>query len=234
MFKLLILLISALAASGIAKSQDVALEEVVVTGMRASADDYYDIPAVTVKKSADYLVQNIRLINDSRSPQLRKSEIIETINKLIGTSKKISKIELSYGDGFLEPIKLDDESIELIDERGKSDTSYVNIFVKVAFDKKQSAKKQIAKLNSFIRNAKLIGRTEIEQRGDVGLSIVQPQQYRYEILRAIAAENIKIKESVGGDCEVSVKGLEGRVEWTRVSVGELMLFIGYSTTVSCK
>ncbi len=55
------------------------LEEVVVTGIRASMDDFYDVPAVTIRKDADFLVQNIRLVNDSRAPELRKTEIIETI-----------------------------------------------------------------------------------------------------------------------------------------------------------
>lgn len=214
--------------------QQEMLEEVVVTGLRASMDDFYDIPAVTVRKDADFLVQNIRLVNDSRSPELRKSEIVGTINNLIKSSAKVKGIEISYGEGFLEPIKLNDESLELLEDRGKSDTSYINIFVKVAFNKKEEAKKQIENLRKFIETAKLEGRTLIEEKGDVGLSIIQPQQYRYEIIRAISEENKKMKELVGEDCEVSVKGLEGRVFWERVSVGELMLYIGYSTTIKCK
>lgn len=214
--------------------QEEILEEVVVTGIRASMADFYDVPAVTIRKDADFLVQNIRLVNDSRSPELRKSEIIETINNLIKSSTKVKGIELSYGKGFLEPIKLNDESLELLEERGKSDTSYIDIFVKVAFNKKEQAKKQIENLRKFIDDAKLEGRTLIEGRGDIGLSIIKPQQYRYEIIRAISEDNNRMKQIVGEDCTVSVRGLEGRVFWERVSVGELMLYIGYSTTVKCE
>ena len=213
--------------------QEEILEEVVVTGIRASMADFYDVPAVTIRKDADFLVQNIRLVNDSRSPELRKSEIIETINNLIKSSTKVKGIELSYGKGFLEPIKLDDESLELLEERGKSDTSYLDIFVKVAFNKNEQAKKQIENLRKFIDDAKLEGRTLIEGRGDIGLSIIKPQQYRYEIIRAISADNKRMKQIVGEECKVSVSGLEGRVFWERVSVGELMLYIGYSTTIKC-
>lgn len=213
--------------------QSEAVEEVVVMGIRASMDDFYDIPAVTIRKDADFLVQNIRLVNDSRSPELRKSEIIGTINNLIKSSKKVKGIEISYGEGFLEPIKLNDESLELLEDRNKSDTSYINIFVKVAFNKKEEAKEQIENLRKFIENAKLEGRTLVEEKGDIGLSIVKPQQYRYEIIQAISEENRKMKEIVGEKCQVSVKGLEGRVLWERVSVGELMLYIGYSTTIKC-
>jgi hypothetical protein len=210
------------------------LEEVVVTASLADSDDYYDIPSVTIRKQADFLVQNIRLVNDSRSPELRKKEIIETINNLIQNSKKIKNIELSYGDGFLEPIKLDDESLNLIKDRNRVDTSYVNIYVKVAYQENHDAKDQIKEIKEFITNSKVVGRTEIDELGDIGLSIVGPEQYRYEILAAISAENGKIKSAIGGHCEIIISGLEGRVEWERVSVGELMLFIGHRIEIQCK
>lgn len=210
------------------------VEEIVVTGIRASADDFYEVPAVTIVKDADFLVQNIRLINDSRDPDLRRNEIIKTINNFIKASSSVKGIEISYGDGFLEPVKLNDESLELLQDKSKSDTSYIDIYVKVAFDKKQSAKSQIGNLRTFIQKTKLEGRTLVEERGDIGLSIVEPQKYRYEIIKAIAAENQKLKEVIGPTCAISIKGLEGRVMWERISVGELMLYIGHSTTVSCK
>ena len=229
-----IVLVIILLFANQALAQDMMLEEVVVTGVRASSDDFYDIPAVTINKKADFLVQNIRLVNDSRSPELRKKEIVKTINNLIQSSKKIKNISLSYGDGFLEPIKLDDESLELIEDRKKIDTSYVNIYVKVAYQDTRDAKLQIKELSDFISNSKVVGRTQIDELGDIGLSIIGPEQYRYEILEAIAKENKKIQSTIGGACEMSIKGLEGRVEWERVSVGELMLFIGHAIEIQCK
>jgi hypothetical protein len=62
-------------------------EEIVVTGMRAS--DSSEIPAVTLKKPADYFVQTVSLINDSRAPDLRKKEIIDTISHILAASKKL-------------------------------------------------------------------------------------------------------------------------------------------------
>ena len=57
--------------TSVASAQDVVLEEIVVTGSRIDVD-YYEMPAVTITKKADFLVQSIRLINDSRSPDLRR------------------------------------------------------------------------------------------------------------------------------------------------------------------
>jgi hypothetical protein len=208
-------------------------EEIIVTASVRSGD-YYEIPAVTITRQADYLVQRIRFINDSRSPDLRKKEIIESINNLIKASKKIKGIQLSYGDGFLVPINLNDDSLQLIEDRKRKDTSYVTISVKVAINDEHSPKQQIIELRKFISDAKLVSRTEIENLGDIGLSILGPEQYRYEILKKISAENQRIKALVGGACEITVGGLEGRVEWERFGIAELTLYIRYATEVSCK
>ncbi|MCV6622212.1 MAG: hypothetical protein OIF51_10735 [Cellvibrionaceae bacterium] len=222
-----------LALAVFSSAHSTELEEVLVTA-QSNSGDYYEMPAVTIRKKADFLVQRIRLINDSRSPDLRKSEILETIDNLIKASKRVNGIELSYGDGFLVPIKLNDDSLQLIEDRKKSDTSYVNIIVKVALNEKQSPKQQIAELRKFISKAKLVSRTEIELLGDIGLSIVGPEQYRYEILEKVAFESKKVKELLGGTCEMKVAGLEGRVEWDRSGMAELTLYIRYATEVSCK
>ena len=61
-------LIAVCAMSGVTASAQ-SLEEIVVTGPQAS--DYSEMPAVTTTKPADFLVQQVQLINDSRSPDLR-------------------------------------------------------------------------------------------------------------------------------------------------------------------
>jgi hypothetical protein len=224
-------LLFALCFSELAISSE--MQEIVVTGSRLS-DDYDVMPAVTIERQADFLVQNIRLINDSRSPELRRKEIIQTINNLLKASKKIDGVELSYGEGFLVPVNLSDDSLQLIEDRKRKDTSYVDIFVKVALKEKHSSKQQITELRSFISKTKLDSRTEIEALGDIGLSIVGPEQYRYEIIKQITIENNKIKDVVGGSCEIKISGLEGRVQWDRTDISELTLYISYTTEVSCK
>ncbi len=217
--------------ASLASAQDAALEEIVVTGSRVDVD-YYEMPAVTITKKADFLVQNIRLINDSRSPDLRKAEIIETIENLIRRSRSMEGMALSYGRGFLEPINLDDESLQLLEDRQRVDTNYIDIYAKVALDLDRSSKAQIADLREFISGAKKAGRTEILPLGDIGLSIVGPEQYRYEIIEKIAAENAKVSQAMNADCEITIGGLEGRVQWDRTSVSELTLYIPYGMEVS--
>ena len=218
-------------AVSVATAQDAALEEIVVTGSRVDVD-YYEMAAVTITRKADFLVQNIRLVNDSRAPDLRRAEIIETIENLIQRSRSMEGMALSYGRGFLEPINLDDESLQLLEDRQRVDTSYIDIYAKVAFSPDRNSKTQIADLREFISGAKRAGRTEILPQGDIGLSIVGPEQYRYEIIEKIATENAKVSQAMNADCEITIGGLDGRVQWDRTSVSELTLYIPYGMEVS--
>jgi len=225
-------LVTFLSASFPSQSALAQLQEVVVTGARV---DSYDMPAVAVAKQADFLVQNIRLINDSRSPELRRQEIFGTIERMLAEAERVRGMALSYGTGFLEPIDLTGEALQLIADRQRVDTSYVDIFAKVQFDQKRNARDQIVALRDFISKAQRIGRTEIDALGDIGVSIVGPEQYRYEIIQQIAAENRRLGAALGNECEVAVGGLEGRVQWERTDVSELTLYIPYRVEVkSCR
>ena len=80
--------------------------------------------------------------------------------------------------------------------------------------------------------AKKAGRTEILPLGDIGLSIVGPEQHRYEIIEKIAGENAKVSQAMNAECEIKIGGLEGRAQWERTSVSELTLYIPYGMEVS--
>lgn len=224
------IILLACLASSTAAAQD-ELEEIVVTGTRIDSD-YTEMPAVTIAKKADFLVQSIRLENDSRSPDLRKSEILKTIENLIERSKSMPGMALSYGEGFLEPINLTDESLRLLEDRKRVDTNYIDIYAKIALDPNRSTKDQIADLRKFISGVRKAGRTEILPQGDIGLSIVGPEQYRYEIIEKIAAENARVSKAMNATCKTKIIGLEGRVQWERTSVSELTLYIPYRLEVS--
>jgi hypothetical protein len=223
------LMIGALAVLG-ACSVQAQTEEIVVTAMRS--EGYHQMPAITITKPADFLVQEIRLINDSRAPDLRKKEIIATIDGMLKRAARERNIALSYGDGFLVPVNLSDESLEIIEDKKRADTSSVDIFVKVALAAGDDAKARIASLKKFVEGVQRAGRTEIEPLGDVGLSIVNPEKYRHDILAKIAGENGRLVQAMGQKCQVTIKGLEGRVQWERIDVTELTLFIPYAVEIA--
>jgi hypothetical protein len=204
-----------------------AAQEVVVTGLRVSGDDYSRMPAIVLERRADYLVQRIRLTNDTRAEEGRTREIYQTIRDMLADAARRTDIALGYGSEFLVPITLINHEVPLDKEPRRPDTSATELYVKMALMEKQDVQKAIAELTAFIRKARMSGRTEVELVGDVGLSLVTPEKYRYEIIGRITEDAKHLQEAVSRQCKIEVSGLSNRVSWERSDVSELTLYIPY-------
>ena len=203
------------------------VDEVVVTGSRISGDDYSAIPAVVLQRRADFLVQRIRLTNDTRAEDARIRELHQTIRDMVSDAAKKPGIALSYGDEFLIPISATATEVVLSAGGKRPDTSSANIYVKMALAEKDNVPAAIASLTAFIKKARIAGRTEIELDGEVGLSLVTPEKYRYEIISKVTEDARKLREAVGSKCRIKLSGLANRVSWQRSDVSELTLYIPY-------
>jgi hypothetical protein len=208
------------------------LEEVVVTGARINGDDYSRMPAVVLQHRADFLVQRIRLTNDTRAEAGRTQEIYQTIRDMLADAARRPGIALAYGDDFLIPITANAYEVPLEAGNKRSDTSSTRIYVKLALSEKDDVPKAIAELTAFIKKARVSGRTEIEPDGDVGLSLVTPEKYRYDIIGKITADAKHLQSTAGAQCKVEIKGLSNRVSWQRSDVSELTLYIPYQVELS--
>ena len=72
------------------------------------------------------------------------------------------------------------------------------------------------------------GRSLIEQKGGLALTIINPDQYRDEIYRRIAAGAKHAVSFYGPDYGVEVNGLDADIAWQQVSNTEVFLYIPYS------
>jgi hypothetical protein len=207
------------------------LEEVVVTGARVSGDDYSRIPAIVLERRADFLVQRIRLTNDTRATEGRTREIYQTIRDMLADAARRPGIALSYGDEFLIPVTSTAYEVPL--EKGnKPDTSATELYVKMALGEKDDIQKSIAELGAFIKKTRVSGRTEVEPEGDVGLSLVTPEKYRYDIIARITEDAKRLQVAVGSQCKVEISGLSNRVSWQRSDISELTLYIPYQVQLT--
>lgn len=208
------------------------VDEIVVTGQRLSGDDYSGIPAVVLQRRGDFLVQRIRLTNDTRAEEARIDELRQTIRDMVSDASKKPGIALSHGDEFLMPITSTAVDVALSPGGKRADTSTTSIYVKMALREKDNVPAAIASLNGFIKKARVSGRTEIEPEGEVGLSLVTPEKYRYDIISRITADARKLRDAVGDKCRIELSGLANRVSWQRSDVSELTLYIPYQIQLS--
>jgi hypothetical protein len=232
MFKKIITTSLVLACT-FAQAQDDAVEEVIVTGIMET-DGYYEMPAVTLKKQGDFLVQDVKMINDSRDKSLREKEIRETLRALSESAKKNGDIQLAYGDEFLRTLNPNDKSLVFSKDSSRADTSYLYFSVKQKVSPSKPATEQEASLVKFIKAAKKIGRTELDLSGEADLSIVNPEKYRYEVIKKIADENQNLRQAIGQSCDIELDGISNRVKWQRTGIIELVIYIPYRTQLQCK
>ena len=207
-------------------------DEIVVTGSRVNGDDYSGIPAVTLQRRADFMVQRIRLVNDTRSDELRRKELYQTVRGLLSDTAKRPGIALGYGTEFLVPISEHEYEVPLDSGGKRADTSSTSIYVKMALGPKDDVSAAIGVLAAFIKGARVVGRTEIEPEGEIALSLVGPEKYRYQIIARIAEDAKKLQATLAAKCRVHITGLSKRVSWQRSDVSELTLYIPYNVDLT--
>jgi hypothetical protein len=226
------LLLTCLAALFCASPAWAQFEEIVVTGSRINSDGYSRIPAIVLERRADFLVQRIRLTNDTRAEDGRIKEIDKTIQDMLADAVKRPGIALGYGDDFLIPLTSNNHEVPLEKGSKRPDTSATELYVKMALSEKDNVPKAVAELTAFIKKARLSGRTEIEPEGDVGLSLVTPEKYRYDIIGKITEDAKRLQATVGSQCKIEIHGLSNRVSWQRSDVSQLTLYIPYEVQLT--
>jgi hypothetical protein len=227
---LLVVLVS-LAAPAMAQ-QAGELEEIIVTARRADSRDYEaGVPAVGLRRLADYAVQEVTITGDTRDPDKRHEEIYAMIKGAIELARKRGSIDLAVGQMIVEPLTLDNyRSLTLLNDN-RPDTNKVSFLVKTRLSAGTDAKAALERIFAFIKDVPPVGRAEMKPQGDLTLSVVKPDQYRSAIVDLVAADARATAAKMGPDYAVEAKGLERPVEWARATLTEVFLYVPYSYTV---
>jgi hypothetical protein len=221
---------AALLVSTVSADESSTLDRIEITGSRISYDDLLDTPAISITKRGDYLSQTITLVNDTRDEAGRRREIHGTIEKLIARAGDTYSV--LHGDTYPIVLRRANHQVELQDDSKRPDVSRVELQVKLTISNATAdGTEQIRILRRFVEDTPKVGRTEIDLSDDTALGMNKPERYRYELIQAIAADSLKIRESIGEGCVVDLDGLNSRIEWERVGPIELLLYVRYSMTV---
>lgn len=229
------MMVTALAlAWGSAAAQDNSniQGEVVVTAQRASANYLSDEQTVVgLRRTADSAIQPVTFTSDSRDEEVRKREIHAMMQSAISRAEAAG-VELVTGGFELNRVTIANFR-ELVFERGgRPDTSEIGLFVKARLA--GSVGSAQSRIDAFIKGVPANGRALIEKRGGITLTIVNPDQYRPEIVKLVAAEALKTAAAFGPDYGVEVAGLNEQLIWAQASATEVFLYIPYRFTVRPK
>ncbi|HEX5046632.1 MAG TPA: hypothetical protein VFX89_05885 [Gammaproteobacteria bacterium] len=115
---------------------------------------------------------------------------------------------------------------------GRPDTSTATISVKTAVPATGADGPALtAKLRKFVTDLPVAGRTLLAPVGDVEISVVGPHQYRGAIVKLVTAEARQVATDLGGDYRIVLEGIDRPVQWFRLGLLELGLFVPYKYTV---
>lgn len=234
--------------------------EIIVTGSRISGPTAAAVverrPVIGLKRQADSAVRRIEIVSDSRETDLRQREVQamllaaldraqrEGMSLVTGQYEVVEVTRDNWRDAFpalagrpaVDDEDEDDEDDDDDDDKPKpgfeddGSTATVRLMVKTKLEGSIASAQQ--KITAFVKGVPAIGRSQIEQKGRLALTIINPEQYRDEIYRLIAAGAKHAASFYGEDYSVSLTGLDRDIAWAQVSNTEIFLYIPYSFTVS--
>lgn len=228
------LLAMAMLAAAPALAQN---EEIIVTGSRRAGSlqaQEVQLPAVTLRRAADFLVQPVQISGDTRDPEKRKAEIYAMLGAAVAQAEKRgASIQLAAGSSRLTIIDRNNyRSLPISDDGDRDDTGEVSFLIKTPLANAADFAAAEARIAAFIKSVPASGRAELEASGDPILSVVNPSQYRGAIIDLITADAKATAARMGPDYGAYLQGLDRQVQWGPGAPGEVALFLPYVYQVS--
>lgn len=196
----------------------------MVTGSKVSDD----LPGVFLKRQGDFLLMEISIESDSREPSVRRQEIRETVDALLALAKQRQDISVSIdANGLIYPL-LSSQNMPLVSGR-RPDTSVAQIILRTPIPEKVKDVQELAtRLNSFANSVKGVGRATVLVDGDTTVSVVNPHQYRKDVIAVVLDEVAQVTKRLGPDYRVVIKGLDQSMDWRNTDDISVIFFIPYS------
>ncbi len=215
-------------------------------------------PVIGLRRQADSALRRIEITSDSLDEDVRRKEV-ETmllsaldqakgagLSLVIGEFVVVEVTRENWKDlfpalagksGALDEDDDDDDEDDDDDSgRAKSrfedDGSTATLRLMVKTKLTGSIADAERRIGSFVKAVPASGRSEIHQKGDLSLTIINPEQYRDEIYRRVATGSKHASSFYGSEYGVEITGLDRAIAWEQVSNTEVFLYIPYSFTVS--
>ncbi len=229
---------------------DEGLGEIIVTAQRRESKFYVEArPVVGLRRQADSAVQTIAITSDSRDDKMRRREVeammLAAIDKAqaSGLSLVTGKFELievtraNYRDavfGTLDDDIEDDDDDENDENKASGyedngSSAEVRLMVKAKLAGSVGGARE--RIGKFVKLVPANGRSLIEQRGSMALTIVNPDQYRDAILKRVSEAALHHAKFFGAGYGVSIGGLDKDIAWAQVSNTEVFLYVPYYFSV---
>lgn len=209
-----------------------AQEEIVVTASRRTAEAGAAATAgIGIRRRADFAVQTVNVYGDARDKEVRRREILQTVRNAIELGGR-QRILLAYGGTTIEPLTLANyaDKLKFVTDENRDDAERVSFTIKTPLTE-GSITAAFERLTAFAKAVPAVGRAIVEHDADPGVSIVDPGQYRRQIVAAIAADALATAGAFGPSYAAEVADLARPVRWALVSPTEVLLYLDHDLKV---
>lgn len=209
-------------------------DEIIVTGTRLSRANSFEenggAPGVELVKRGDFLLLGVTIESDARDASERMEEISETIDAFLEAAEADETIELSIIESGTTVRRLTQANfIQGVSYGGRPDTSVARIRVKTSIpDQVENSAELASKLSRFVNSVEEKGRITISTNGDTSVSVIDPYQYRDEVVAKVVDEINAITDALGPEYVAIIEGLDRQVYWDRKGDIDLAFSLPYS------
>ena len=212
-------------------AQDTGGLEIIVTAQRRQVSDYSaDMPAVGLRRTADFAVQEVTISGDARDENLRQDEIYQMLANAIAAAPHAG-VQIASGDETVQLVTMQNYRNLSLEKDSRPDSQKLTFLVKTPLGAGTDARTAQAKIASFVKAVKPVGRALMETSDDLTFSVVAPDQYRGAIADIIAADAKTMAARLGDGYGVEIEGLNRPVEWARSGLSEVLLYIPYKLVI---
>lgn len=206
-------------------------QDIIVTASRREADGFdSNQPAVGLRRRADFAIQELAITGDTRDETKRHTEMFDMLRTAIAQAAR-GGVQLATGDTVVEPLTLENYRGLTLKKDSRPDAEKLQFLVKAPLGTGTDAKAALDRIDAFVKAVPTIGRALMERSDDLTLSIVAPDQYRPQIVQAVADDARAMAARFGTDYAVEARGIERPVEWARAGLTDVLLYIPYQLTV---
>ncbi|QIG80545.1 TonB-dependent receptor [Sphingosinithalassobacter tenebrarum] len=222
------ILMGAAALAALVPALPAAAQEIVVTASRRI--DMTMIPVVRMKRTADFAILEVVVTGDTRDATRRQEEIYGMVRKAIDLAPRYG-VELATGELIVEPLTPENYRDLGLEEGDREDTDEARFYVKARLEPGMASADALGRITRFVEAVPPVGRAQMEADGDLALSVVDPDQYRGQIVALIAEDAGATAAAFGPGYGVRVSQLEQPVRWVRASLTEVYLYLPVDVAV---
>jgi hypothetical protein len=205
------------------------LGEILVTSNRQNVRyAQQERPVVGLRRQADSAVMQMSISSESRDAAVRKREIHSMLASALDRAAA-AQIELVTGPYELTPVtKATYQELPQYNG-GRADTSQVSLMIKTKLAGSAVAAQQ--RLEAFVKSLPRSDRGAVDHGSGITLTIINPDQYREAIIKAVAEHARRHASFFGDNYAVRVDGIDGQVLWSQVTSTDVFLYIPYRFAV---